>query len=123
MSGHGERVARLDWQAIEAEPDFQELRRRLRGASVDVAAGHGAALVAAVLGPPVTVHGYGRLSEVLPPIALLVYINSVSNISSYFAVMDRNRAHARARSPLARWRTASLCCARSWAAICGRKGV
>jgi uncharacterized protein len=31
----------------------------------------GGALVAAVLGPPVSLHGYGRLSEVLPPVALV----------------------------------------------------
>jgi xanthine/uracil permease len=31
----------------------------------------GGCVVAALLGPPVTVHGYGRLSEVLPPIALV----------------------------------------------------
>jgi xanthine/uracil permease len=31
----------------------------------------GGSLVAALLGPPVVVHGYGRLSELLPPIALV----------------------------------------------------
>ena len=31
----------------------------------------GGCVVAALLGPPVRVHGYGRLSEVLPPIALI----------------------------------------------------
>jgi xanthine/uracil permease len=31
----------------------------------------GGAVLAAVLGPPVRVHGYGRLSEVLPPVALV----------------------------------------------------
>jgi xanthine/uracil permease len=31
----------------------------------------GGSLVAAVLGPPVTLHGYGRLSELLPPVALV----------------------------------------------------
>jgi uncharacterized protein len=31
----------------------------------------GGCVVAALLGPPVVVHGYGRLSEVLPPIALI----------------------------------------------------
>ena len=31
----------------------------------------GGAALAAVLGPPVSLHGYGRLSEVLPPVALV----------------------------------------------------
>ena len=31
----------------------------------------GGCVIAAVLGPPVQLHGYGRLSEVLPPIALV----------------------------------------------------
>ncbi|MGZ6839526.1 MAG: YeeE/YedE family protein, partial [Frankiaceae bacterium] len=31
----------------------------------------GGSLVAALLGPPVTVHGYGRLSELLPPVVLV----------------------------------------------------
>ena len=31
----------------------------------------GGSVVAAVLGPPVSVHGYGRLSEVLPPAVLV----------------------------------------------------
>src|SRR4051794_41888371 len=30
----------------------------------------GGCVIAALLGPPVVVHGYGRLSEVLPPIPL-----------------------------------------------------
>ena len=31
----------------------------------------GGCVLAALLGPPVVVHGYGRLSEVLPPVALI----------------------------------------------------
>ena len=31
----------------------------------------GGAVLAAVLGPPVVLHGYGRLSEVLPPVLLV----------------------------------------------------
>jgi xanthine/uracil permease len=31
----------------------------------------GGSVVAALLGPPVVVHGYGRLSELLPPVALV----------------------------------------------------
>lgn len=31
----------------------------------------GGSVVGAVLGPPITLHGYGRLSEVLPPVALV----------------------------------------------------
>jgi xanthine/uracil permease len=31
----------------------------------------GGAALAAVLGPPVALHGYGRLSDVLPPVALV----------------------------------------------------
>jgi uncharacterized protein len=31
----------------------------------------GGAVVAALLGPPIEVHGYGRLSQVLPPVALV----------------------------------------------------
>jgi len=31
----------------------------------------GGSVVAAVLGPPITLHGYGNLSQVLPPVALI----------------------------------------------------
>jgi uncharacterized membrane protein YedE/YeeE len=45
----------------------------------------GGSLVAVVLGPPVTPHGYGRLSDLLPPVLLVPVLLLVGGLLGYGA--------------------------------------